>query len=135
MSGGFGPGFQGARSRLYRAEYVLISLAIFAYLIWRSVTVGGVDWFQTLFWLVFPDIVSFVPIGATSKRREWPPWGANLYNASHSILTWGLGLVLLSVGLGSFYWPLLGWLIHITGDRAAGYALRASSAPDVTKAD
>ena len=33
---GFGPGFADARARLYSAEYALVSVAIVAYLVWRS---------------------------------------------------------------------------------------------------
>ena len=68
---------------------------------------------------------SFVPIGLSSKRREWPSWGASLYNVFHTILVWGGVFVVAWLALGSVYWPLLGWLGHITVDRASGYALRA----------
>jgi len=50
MKGGFGPGFQDARSGLYRAEYAAITLAVLSYLVWRTVHGGGVDWLQVAFW-------------------------------------------------------------------------------------
>jgi hypothetical protein len=126
---GFGPGFQDARSRLYRAEYAAISLTIVSYLIWRTVYAGGVDWLQVALWAIFPDIVAFVPIGASSKRREWPSWGSNLYNLFHTILVWAAAFAATWALSGVVYWPLLGWLGHITVDRAVGYGLRAKPQP------
>lgn len=66
----FGPGFQDARSRLYRAEYGALTVAVAGYLLWRGVFIGGVDIWQTVLWVVFPDIVSFVPIGVSSKQGD-----------------------------------------------------------------
>jgi hypothetical protein len=86
---GFGPGFQDARSWPFRAEYSAVLVAIVAYLVWRTFYFGGVDWLQVIFWVVFPDLVSFVAIGASLKRREWPTWGADFYNLFHTILTVG----------------------------------------------
>ena len=124
---GFGPGFQDARSRLYRAEYAAISLAIIGYLVWRGVHLGGVGWLQVAFWAVFPDLVAFVGIGLSSKRREWPSWGPGLYNLFHTVLLWGGAFAACWVATGVVYLPLLGWLGHITVDRASGYGLRAQA--------
>jgi len=51
MSGreGFGPGFQDARSGLYRAEYAAITGVILAYLIYRWLYLGGLDLASTVF--------------------------------------------------------------------------------------
>jgi hypothetical protein len=49
MSSGLAPGFQDAKSRLYRAEYAAVGLFIFAYLVWRSANLGGIDWLQLVF--------------------------------------------------------------------------------------
>jgi len=122
---GFGPGFQDARSRLYRAEYAAISLAIFGYLVCREVRLGGVNWLQVAFWVILPDLVPFLGIGLSSKRREWPSWGSGLYNLFHTVLLWGAAFAACWVATGLVYLPLLGWLGHITVDRASGYALRA----------
>jgi len=124
MSSGFGPGFQDAGSKLYRAEYAAISLTIFGYLAWRAVSLGGVDWIQLGFWVIFPDLLAFSGIALSSKRREWPSWGPDLYNSSHTILLWGVVFAASWFALGTIYWPLFGWLGHITLDRAVGYALR-----------
>jgi len=128
MSSGFGPGFQDARSVLYRTEYFAISFVIFGYLLWRSLYVGGVDWLQVIFWVVFPDLVSFIAIGLSSRRREWPSWGPSVYNSFHTILVWGAAFGVSWAAFGVVYWPLFGWLGHITVDRASGYALRANIA-------
>ena len=122
---GFGPGFQVWNSRLYRAEYAAATLAVLAYLIFRWLHQGGLDWPQTVFWMVFPDLFAFVPIGLSSKRKDWPRWGSYVYNLSHTILVWGVAFVLSSFVLGTVYWPVLGWLGHITADRAVGYGLRS----------
>jgi len=124
MSSGFGPGFQDAGSKLYRAEYAAISLTIFGYLAWRAVNLGGVDWIQLGFWVIFPDLLAFSGIALSPKRREWPSWGPDLYNSSHTILLWGVVFAASWFALGTIYWPLFGWLGHITLDRAVGYALR-----------
>lgn len=125
--GGFGPGFQDASSRTYRAEYAAITVAILGYLFYRWLYLGGLDWPSTIFWAIFPDLVAFIPIGLSSKRREWPSWGSYLYNLFHSVLTWGLVFVLLWFSLGTPYWSIIGWVGHITADRAVGYGLRSST--------
>jgi hypothetical protein len=124
--GGFGPSFQGAGSKLYKAEYAALTLAILAYLVYRWLYLGGLDWGQTVFWIVFPDLAAFVPIGISSKRKEWPTWGSYLYNSVHTVLTWGLAFGVLWFVLGTPYWPVFGWLGHITADRAVGYGLRSN---------
>ncbi len=121
---GFGPEFLEAGSRLYRAEYAAISIAIIGYLAWRSLFLGGIDILQTVFWALFPDLTAFIPIGLASKRREWPRWGAYLYDAIHNIITWGSGFMMVSIAFGVPSWPLFGWLAHITVDRTVGYGLR-----------
>jgi hypothetical protein len=127
VSAGFGPDFQEAGSRLYRAEYAAITLAVAGYLLWRTFYAGGVDWLQVVFWAVLPDLAAFVPIGASSQRKGWPSWGPYLYNLFHTPLSWGLVFVVLLAVLREPYWPLLGWLGHITADRAVGYGLRAKA--------
>ncbi len=129
--GGFGPGFQAASSKLYRTEYGAVTVAILGYLFYRSFYLGGVDWPSTVFWAIFPDLVAFIPIGLSPKRREWPPWGSYLYNVFHTVLAWGLAFALLWFALGTPYWPILGWVGHITTDRAVGYGLRSSTRQSV----
>lgn len=123
---GFGPPFQESGSKLYRAEYAAASIAIVSYLVWRTFYGGGVAWIQVVFWAVFPDLAAFIPIATSPQRREWPSWGANLYNIFHTVLTWAVVFLVLWLAIGSPYLPLLGWLLHITADRTNGYYLRAS---------
>jgi hypothetical protein len=91
----FGPGFQNSTSRLFRAEYALISLAIIGYLVWSYHS--GIEWRNLailVFIAAFPDIAAFIPIGiGTSKNSDkgaWPKWGADIYNLFHTILLWAL---------------------------------------------
>ncbi len=124
--GGFGPGFQDARSKLYRAEYAAVTAAILVYLIYRWLYLGGLDWASTVFWIFFPDIVAFIPIGLSSRSREWPAWGSYMYNTFHTVLSWGLAFAVLWLVFGAAYWPIFGWLGHIAADRAVGYGLRSN---------
>ena len=125
--GSFGPGFQAASSKLYRAEFAAATLAILAYLVYRWLHLGGLDWPSTVFWILFPDLAAFIPIGLSSKRREWPAWGGYLYNTFHNAFVWGLAFGALWLVLGTPYWPILGWLGHIAADRAVGYGLRSTA--------
>jgi hypothetical protein len=124
--GEFGPGFQDSKSKLYRAEYAAATAAILAYLIYRWLYLGGLDWASTALWIIFPDLVAFMPIGLSSKRKEWPAWGSYLYNTFHTLLLWGLVFAVLWFVFGVAYWPIFGWLGHITADRAVGYGLRSN---------
>jgi Domain of unknown function (DUF4260) len=125
--GGFGPGFQAASSKLYRTEYAAATVATLAYLVYRWLYQGGLDWPSTVVWMLFPDLVAFIPIGLSSKRKEWPTWGSYLYDIAHTILVWGLAFAILWLVFGTPCWPLLGWLGHITADRAVGYGLRSTT--------
>ena len=68
----------------------LINVGIIGYLLWRSFYLGGIDWLQFVLWAILPDLASFIPIGASSKRSAWPSWGSNLYNIFHTILVWAV---------------------------------------------
>jgi len=134
LSGGFGPGFQQVGSRIYRVEYAAASVAILSYMVWRTFYGGGLEWLQVIFWAAFPDLAAFIPIAASSERRRWPSWGANLYNVFHTLLVWGAVFAGIWLAAGVVYLPLLGWLLHITTDRSAGYYLRAKeSSPSVER--
>ena len=133
----WGPGFLRLTSWVYRAEYAVATLAILFLLFgWRLLIVQALPWpslLLTLFWLVWPDLAAFVPIGIASKGSEgWPAWGPTLYNSVHNLLVWGAVFVLWSLLARQIEWPLLGWAGHITADRAFGYYLRAPpAAPSV----
>ena len=121
----FGPGFQGAQSRLYRAEYALTSLAILVILGWRYTQSPSLFFIlEIIFWAIFPDLTAFIPIGLSSSKRTWPSWGAYVYNFFHTMLVWALVFGVTYIIFKTPRWELLGWLGHITVDRSVGYGLR-----------
>ena len=133
----FGPGFQSSTSKLFRAEYALISLVIVAYLVYNYRSgISLPDILALIFFGALPDLAAFIPIGAASSKEKntWPQWGASLYNLFHTILLWALVFALFWFVLRSPYAPLLGWLLHITADRSAGYSLR-DTAPLMIKSE
>lgn len=128
---GWGPGFLNIDALPYRLEMAAAALLLFAILFAvPGLSVGGIDLLQAVFWLLWPDLLAFLPIGLASRgRREWPPWGPWVYNAGHSFLVWGAVLVLWTGVTGVLYLPLFGWAAHIAADRALGYYLRAPVSP------
>ena len=128
----FGPGFQNIDSRLYRLEYAALLLVILGYTIFYALQSGAnptVFWLSVIFWAILPDLASFVPIGLRTSRatKEWPSWGATVYNMFHNMIVWGILFGVSGLLLRSWYIPLLGWLGHICADRAVGYYLRGNS--------
>jgi hypothetical protein len=125
-----GPGFLELNSRWYRLEYAAATFALLgALFIWRWRVLGGLpptDVGLTIFWMAWPDLFAFAPIGLMSRRSQaWPSWGSRVYNVAHSLAVWGAIFAAWSLLAGGIEWPLLGWATHITADRAAGYYLRA----------
>ena len=123
----FGPGFQSSTSKLFRAEYALISFVIIAYLVYNYWTgIGWLDILALIFFGALPDIGTFIPIGVASSKKKgaWPSWGSSVYNTFHTILLWALVFALFWFVFRSPYLPLFGWLLHITVDRSVGYSLR-----------
>lgn len=126
----WGPGYQPVSGFLYRIEYGLLFLAVVAYLGWRGAQVAGSDattyWLTFFFWIIFPDLVAFIPIGLASRNKQWPAWGARLYNSVHTIVTWALVFGTTWLLFQTPNWPMMAWLAHIGIDRAVGYYLRAT---------
>jgi hypothetical protein len=121
----FGPGFQDARSILYRSEYAVITIAILVSLAWYELYGSGhLNILEIVFWAIFPDLAAFIPIGLASRKGDWPDWGSYVYDLFHTILLWIAIFVLTWILLKTPHWELLGWLGHITADRAVGYGLR-----------
>jgi hypothetical protein len=108
---------------------LLVTLAILGVLFyWRLVVVRDLNVPLTIFWIVWPDLGSFIPIGlATRGSRDWPARGPWLYNSLHTFLVWIPVFAIWSTAAGSVQWPLLGWAGHITADRSVGYYLRAKN--------
>lgn len=129
-----GPGFIRLGSWPYRLEYAAATIAILLVLfVWRLLILHelpATDVALVVFWVVWPDLASFLPIGLASRRsREWPRWGPTVYNVFHSLLVWAAVFVVWTLLSGQINWPLLGWAGHITADRAVGFYLRAPGEP------
>ena len=124
-----GPGFLRLNSIAYRLEMLLITIILLVVLFyWRLFVVKDLNLLPTIFWIIFPDIVSFIPIGVAMRgAKEWPRWGPELYNFFHTFLVWIPVFGIWSILSGGVQWPLLGWAGHITADRSVGYYLRAAS--------
>ena len=106
---------------LHAVEYAAIALVL-----------AGVAWLRfgelgSAFWvfLVAPDIGLVVAplFGPMPGRGAIPPRAVPIYNLGHTytipLLVW---VAVLFTSLAP--WPLLGWLIHISADRALGFGLR-----------
>src|SRR5260370_20516872 len=65
----------------------IILLVVLFY--WRLFVVKALNLLVTVFWVVFPDLGSFIPIGLGVRGgKEWPRWGPGLYNFFHTFLVW-----------------------------------------------
>lgn len=97
-----------------------------------AVVLAAVAWMQggqlgVLFWvlLLAPDVGLLIAplLGPMTIRGALPPRAVPVYNLAHTftipVLLW-----LASLAAGIAPWPLLGWLIHISADRALGFGLR-----------
>ena len=123
-----GPGFLRLNSIAYRLEMLLITIILLVVLFyWRLFVVKDLNLLGTVFWIIFPDLASFIPIGLAMRgAKEWPSWGPVVYNLFHTLLVWIPVFAIWSILSGAVQWPLLGWAGHITADRSVGYYLRAS---------
>lgn len=85
-----GPGFLRLNSIAYRLEMLLITIILLVVLFyWRLSVVKDLNPLTTVFWIVFPDLASFIPIGLAMRgAKEWPRWGPSLYNFFHTFLVW-----------------------------------------------
>jgi hypothetical protein len=126
----WGPGFLHLNSVVYRLEMLLVTFAILGILFyWRLFVVQDLNLYTVAFWLVWPDLASLIPIGLAARgSRNWPRWGPSLYNFFHTFLVIIPLFAIWSLITGTVQWPLLGWVGHITTDRAVGYYLRARPA-------
>ncbi len=108
----------------------IILLVVLFY--WRLFVVKDLNLLTTVFWIIFPDLASFIPIGLAMRgAKEWPHWGPGLYNFFHTLLVWIPVFAVWSILSGAIQWPLLGWAGHITADRSVGYYLRAAKAESI----
>jgi hypothetical protein len=106
---------------IHVVEYAVLALAFAGAAYVQRYQLG------VLFWvlLVGPDIglVLAPALGPMPGRGRLPPRAVPVYNALHTytvpVLLW-IGAFALAIAP----WPLLGWLIHISADRALGFGLR-----------
>src|SRR2546428_6641885 len=92
-----GPGFLRLNSTIYRLEMLLVTVAIILILFyWRLFLVRDLSVYLTIFWILWPDLGSFIPIGlATRGGRKLPRWALSLYNFLHTLLVAGPLLAVL----------------------------------------
>jgi hypothetical protein len=106
---------------IHVAEYVILAFVC------AGVAYVQRDQLGVLFWvlLVAPDLGLIVApaLGPMPGGGLLPPRAVPIYNAFHTItvpvLLWVAAFV-----AGVTPWPLLGWFIHISADRALGFGLR-----------
>lgn len=123
-----GPGFLRLNSPAYRLEMLLITVILVVVIFyWRLFVAKDLNLAAAIFWILWPDLASFIPIGLSARgSKEWPRWGSLVYNVFHTFLVWIPVFTVWSLAAGTVQWPLLGWAGHITADRSVGYYLRAS---------
>ena len=106
---------------IHIVEYAVVAAAL------AGVAIVQRDALGPLFWvfLVGPDLGLVVApaFGPMPGRGRIPPRAAPVYNAFHTV-TVPVLLWIAALAAGIAPWPLLGWLIHITADRALGFGLR-----------
>jgi hypothetical protein len=110
---------------IHRLEYIAIALILIGAAIWQKDQLGWPFWLL----LFAPDLFGLIPaslLGRAPRRGYLPPRGVWLYNVWHAyvipLVAW-IALLLIFAGNP---WPLLGWLIHISADRAFGFGLRGA---------
>jgi hypothetical protein len=108
---------------IHTVEYAVIAVALAAVAWLRGGELGAAFWIL----LVAPDVGLVVAplLGRMPGRGAIPARAVPIYNVAHTytipLLLW-VALLLTDISP----WPLLGWLIHITADRALGFGLRGT---------
>ncbi|MGH2536431.1 MAG: DUF4260 family protein [Candidatus Promineifilaceae bacterium] len=105
---------------LYRLEWLALALLALV------VTIVRVDWsapanvWLAIIFLALPDL-SLLTFGAGRRGAAWP---YAFYNVLHSLVVWAAAVALVfALNLG-WQAALLAWFVHISLDRALGFALR-----------
>src|SRR2546428_3605451 len=71
-----GPGFLRPNSLAYRLEMLLITIILLIVLFyWRLFVVKDLNLLATVFWIIFPDLASFIPIGLAMRGPRNGPVG------------------------------------------------------------
>lgn len=104
---------------LYRLEWSILTLVALV------LAIGHVAWHDPLSisLVVACAILPDVPLALFGYAK---PWVFVLYNLTHSLAIWGAITTLAFILGWQWRWALLIWLVHISLDRAFGYALRDS---------
>lgn len=120
------PGFLRQDSIIYKVEMLLVTVLLFSIFYWRLFVVKDIRIYSLIFWIIWPDLAAFIPIGiATRSSKPWPDWGPGLYNFFHTLIVAIPVVSVWSLIVGSTQWAMMGWLAHITFDRSLGFYLRA----------
>jgi len=71
-----GPGFLRLNSIAYRLEMLVITIILLVVLFyWRIFVVKDLNLLATVFWIIFPNLTFFIPIGITMRgTKECPRW-------------------------------------------------------------
>ena len=109
---------------IHHVEYGVLFVVLVGMAVWQRDQLEA--W---VFWplVLAPDLLGYLPahlMGKVPEKGALPPRGVWIYNLWHNFvlpLVIGGGLV---VATGAVPWSLLGWLIHVTLDRALGFGLR-----------
>ena len=111
---------------IHHVEYGVLFVVLVGLAVWQRDEL--VAW---VFWplLLAPDGLGYGPaplMGKVPEKGALPPRGVWLYNLWHNyVLPLGIG-VGMTVVTSAVPWSLLGWLIHVTLDRALGFGLRGA---------
>ena len=106
---------------IHVVEYVVLALVL------AGIAYLQRDQLGVLFWILLlgPDIGIVVAplLGPMPGGGRLPARAVPIYNAFHTV-TVPVLLWVAALAIGADPWPLLGWLIHISADRALGFGLR-----------
>jgi hypothetical protein len=117
------------RISLRRIAYAALSMGLVIGLLLEVSKHGGWTWVALVVGVVGPDLALVVGASSAHEQGHLPPAAVRPYNLLHRI--WGPLVVLVAAAVSSEVWApvlytvALAWLLHVTGDRAAGYRLRA----------
>jgi hypothetical protein len=66
-----GPAFLSLNSMTYRLEMLLITIILLVVLFyWRLFVVKDLNLLTAVFWIIFPDLAAFIPIGLTCAEPK-----------------------------------------------------------------
>lgn len=106
-----------------RARVVHLAAAVgLAALLAGLVARGATDAWRVLAWLAIPEAALLVGLWARSGPRGREAWRA-FDDVLHSRVVCAATFLLASAIQGHLVWPVLGWLVHVETEAAAGARL------------